>query len=126
MTKQEVKTRDIRYFSKKNQRIMLVHTEKARKYADTLEGNPEVLTYEVGKEINNAAFEAFPKIGIRSYILSEKWVSDFHITFKDGTEAVREISSRELLLKESEVMKLELSRRYWKYNCISDWKIVLF
>ena len=49
MDKPGKKVRDIRYYSEKNQKIMIVHSERARAYSKYLEEREEVESYEVGK-----------------------------------------------------------------------------
>ena len=47
MEKSKTKTRDILFFSKKNNRMMCVHTEQAREYAQRLEDSEDIACYEV-------------------------------------------------------------------------------
>ncbi len=46
MEKQSKRIRDIRFFSKKNEDLISVHTTSAQHYAELLERDPEVQSYQ--------------------------------------------------------------------------------
>ena len=94
-------TREIRYYSTKNNQTMTVHTEPAKAYADSLEKNFEVKSYKTCELLD-----------IEQYT-------------QDGNTAIRELSYRRDFLRMMNLQKLEFSRRYWASLGIMDWKIIL-
>ena len=125
MDKSGKKVRDIRYFSEKNQKIMIVHSEGARAYSKYLEVREEVESYEVGKLLDEGRLLTIPRVDIRGEYRKQEWCSDFFIKYKDGITGVREIIRPSDLEKRAEVEKLELSRRYWAMLGVVDWKVVV-
>ena len=125
MDKSGKKVRDIRYFSEKNQKIMIVHSEGARAYSKYLEVREEVESYEVGKLLDEGRLLTITRVDIRGEYRKQEWCSDFFIKYKDGITGVREIIRPSDLEKRAEVEKLELSRRYWTLMGLKDWKVVV-
>ena len=124
MDKPGKKVRDIRFFSEKNQKIMIVHSEGARAYSKYLEVREEVESYEAGKRLEEGRLLTIPRVDIRGEYRKQEWCSDFFIKYKDGITGVREIIRPSNLEKRAEVEKLELSRRYWTLMGVKDWKVV--
>ena len=114
MNKSGQKTRDIKFRSKKNERVMVVHTENARCYAKYLEDRDEVVSYDVCVYLNPGALDCIDRVDIRREYFKQQWESDFQLIHADGTFGIREVIKPGDLDKLSEVEKLELSRRYWK------------
>ena len=56
---------------------------------------------------------------------SETYTTDFVLHYDDGHTAVREAVFRSYLSRPSVAEKLELSRRYWQQQGISDWGIII-
>lgn len=56
---------------------------------------------------------------------SETYTTDFVLHYDDGHTAVREAVFRSFLSRPSVAEKLELSRRYWQQQGISDWGIII-
>ena len=56
---------------------------------------------------------------------SETYTTDFVLHYDDGHTAIREAVFRSYLSRPSVAEKLELSRRYWQQQGISDWGIII-
>jgi len=125
MRKSGVKERIIKYMSLKNGRMMIVHSDDARNYARALEEDEKVKSYEVDVIIDVEALQHINTVDIRGSYFDIEWLTDFLITYADGTVAVREIVKKNRLSSRPVIEKLELSRRYWGMLNINNWKIVL-
>lgn len=125
MEKAGIKTRDIQFYSQKNQSMVLIHTRWARDYAKHLEEQSWVESYEAGVPLELKQFSHVNPIDIRPDYFQVEWVSDFLLQYADGRKGIRELVTAEALKKRATVEKLELSRRYWGALDVSDWKIVL-
>lgn len=125
MEKAGTKTRDIQFYSGKNQSMVLVHTRWARDYAKLLEEQSWIAGYEAGVPLELGRFSHINPIDIRPDYFQTPWVSDFLLHYADGRKGVRELVLPDSLKKRAIVEKLELSRRYWAALDISDWKIVV-
>ena len=117
--------RDIHFQSNKNDSTYCTHTELARQYARLLEVNTEVEAYGVEVELDQEKYPYIPRVDIRKEYFEGAWVSDFVIRFANGTIAIREIVTEEMLSKRSVLEKLEFSRRYWALSGVDSWKIVI-
>jgi len=115
----------IDFFSQKNQKLLTVTTEQARAYSRMLENNPDVITYETQVRLMPERLQQLQKVGIRSSYFQQDWLTDFYITFENGTSGVREMIEEKSLNSLPEIEQLELSRRYWRSIGIRDWKTVL-
>lgn len=124
MDKSGRKTRDIKFYSKKNEAMVIVHSKEARAYTKYLEDMAHVNSYVAGKPIDPVRLQMVSKLDIRGDYFKQNWESDFYVLFDDGTVAVRELTSAEALSKRAEIEKLELSRRYWSSVGVTNWKIV--
>lgn len=124
MDKSGRKTRDIRFYSKKNEAMVTVHSKEARAYTKYLEDMEHVSSYVAGKPIDPVRLRMISTVDIRGDYFKQNWESDFYVLFADGTVAVRELATAEALSKRAEVEKLELSRRYWNSAGVTNWKIV--
>lgn len=125
MEKVGVHTRDIRFFSQKNQKMICVHSQAAKDYAKYLEDQPHVIGYETSELLQMDRFQHISPLNIRKAYLAEKWTTDFLLHYADGRTGVREILDGMDLTKRADVEKLELSRRYWATMDVSDWKLVV-
>lgn len=125
MERMGAKTRDIHFFSQKNQKMMCVHSRQARDYAKQLEELDEVKSYEACVPLDMGRFVHVLPVDIRPDYLQEEWTSDFLLENKDGHKCVREVVLTSSLKKRALVERLELSRRYWATMNIKDWKAVL-
>ena len=125
MRKSGVKTRDIRFFSEKNDTMLCVHTSLERDYAKWLEDQPWVERYETGVLLDASQMDHVSRVGIRSSYFDTSWASDFMVTQADGRKEIREIITLGQLRKRAVVEQLELSRRYWSALDVSDWKVVV-
>ena len=125
MRKSGVKTRDIRFFSEKNDTMLCVHTSLERDYAKWLEEQPWVERYETGVLLDASQMDHVSRVDIRSSYFDTSWASDFMVTLADGRKEIREIISSGQLRKRAIVEQLELSRRYWSALDVSDWKVVV-
>jgi len=126
MNKAGVKRRDIKYLSRKNGGEMyIVHSDAARSYSKKLEEDSKVVSYSVCKPLISERLAMIQKTGIRKEYFEKSWETDFYIVYSDTSVAVREITSEKALGRFSEVVKLELSRRYWKAAGVTNWKIVI-
>ncbi len=125
MRKSGVKTRDIRFFSEKNDTMLCVHTSLERDYAKWLEDQPWVERYETGVLLDASQMDHVRRVDIRSSYFDTSWASDFMVTLADGRKEIREIITLGQLRKRAVVEQLELSRRYWSALDVSDWKVVV-
>ena len=125
MRKSGVKTRDIRFFSEKNDTMLCVHTSLERYYAKWLEDQPWVERYETGVLLDASQMDHVSRVDIRSSYFDTSWASDFMVTLADGRKEIREIITLGQLRKRAVVEQLELSRRYWSALDVSDWKVVV-
>ena len=125
MDKAGIKTRDIRFFSGKNNQIICIHSKWARDYAKYLEQQPWVQSYQAVVPLEPDYMQYVSPIDIRSLYFKSEWATDFLIRFVDGRKGVRELVHREDLTKRAMVERLELSRRYWAVRDIDEWKVVL-
>ena len=125
MRKSGVKTRDIRFFSEKNDTMLCVHTSLERDYAKWLEEQPWVERYVTGVLLDASQMDHVSRVDIRSSYFDTSWASDFMVTLADGRKEIREIISSGQLRKRAVVEQLELSRRYWSALDVSDWKVVV-
>lgn len=119
------KTRDIQFFSAKNNRMVCVHTKQARDYAKWLEEQAWVESYETGFPLDTSRLVHVLPVDIRPDYLKAAWASDFLIHYADGRKGIRELVDADSLKKRAVVERLELSRRYWAATDIEDWKIVV-
>lgn len=81
------------------------------KYADVLEGNPEI------QEIRCNVLLDGLEIG--------EYTSDFVCTKTNGDMLVRECVFRKYLAKPMTVKLLDLSREYWMKRGVNDWGICI-
>lgn len=79
------RVRDIKFHSKKNGKLVLVHSEEARAYTKYLEERPEVASYEAGRPLDAEHLNVIQKTDIRGEYFTQPWASDFYIRFTDGT-----------------------------------------
>lgn len=125
MEKAQGKYRDIKFFSEKNQELVCVHSREAREYADQLEQAPNVVKYQVCKELDEARYQYINPIDIRKDYFAVAWTTDFVLHFSDGSMGIREVVAKDDLLKRAVIEKLEFSRRYWATLDARDWKMVI-
>ena len=125
MDKAGMKTRDIRFFSSKNDKIICIHSKWARDYAKYLEQQPWVQSYQAVVPLEPDYMQYVSPVDIRSLYFKSEWATDFLIRFVDGRKGVRELVYKEDLTKRAIVERLELSRRYWAVRDIDEWKVVL-
>ncbi len=125
MEKSGTRTRDIQFFSDKNQKMICVHSRKARDFARWLEQQSWVVSYETCVPLELDKFPNINPIDIRKEYLQIPWTTDFLIQTADGRKTVREFVDMRDLLKKAAIEKLELSRRYWVVLDITDWKLII-
>ena len=125
MEKAGVRTRDIKFFSEKNQAMVCVHSRKARDFAKWLEQQPWVVGYETCVPLELDKFPNVNPIDIRKEYMQIQWITDFLIQTADGRKSVREFVNTQDFTKKAIIEKLELSRRYWAVLSVSDWKLVI-
>lgn len=117
--------RKIKFNSIKNNEVMEVHSDLALRYARILEDNYEIVRYQCDVSLNASKYKFIDSIGIKKSYFENDWISHFKIWWKNGTVSVREIVMQHDINRPSTIQKLELSRRYWEQEGITDWKIVL-
>lgn len=125
MEKAGVRTRDIQFFSAKNQKMICVHSRQARDFAKHLEEQPWVSSYETCVPLQMDKLPNVNPVDIRRDYLSTGWTTDFLVHTADGRTTVREFVDARDFAKKSVMEKLELSRRYWSALDISEWKLVI-
>lgn len=125
MEKAGIRTRDIRFFSEKNQKMICVHSRWARNFAKHLEKQSWVTSYETCVPLDLDRFQNVSPVDIRREYLQTPWTSDFLIQTADGRKSIREFVDARDFTKKAVMEKLELSRRYWAILDITDWKLVI-
>ena len=125
MEKARVRTRDIQFWSEKNQSMICVHSRRARDFAKFLERQPWVKTYQTCVPLVVEKFQHINPVDIRREYFQISWTTDILNCQADGRMAVREFADTKDLSKKAVIEKLELSRRYWAILDISDWKLVI-
>lgn len=125
MEKAGIRTRDIQFFSEKNQQMVCVHSRRARDFARWLEQQPWVTSYETCVPLQLDKLPHVNPVDIRRDYLNTEWTSDFLIHTADGQTSIREFVDARDFSKKSAMEKLELSRRYWAVLDISEWKLVI-
>lgn len=125
MEKAKEKTRDIKFYSEKNQTVICVHTAEARDYARYLETQDGIESYETNYPLELEKFSHVNPVGIRPDYLKTAWASDFFLRDTAGRLSIHEIVTPGMLKKQAAIERLELSRRYWSALDIHDWRIVL-
>lgn len=125
MEKAQTKTRDIRFFSTKNDAMVTVHSPKARKYAGILEAREDVVKYECCVALESKAYIHVSRAGIRKSYFEMPWSTDFILHYIDGRFGVREMAAVKDMMKAAVLEKLEFSRRYWIQQGVLDWKILI-
>ena len=108
MEREGIKTRDIRFFSQKNQQMVCVHSRQAR-----------------GVLLDMGRYVHISPVDIRRDYFKERWTSDFLLEYADGRKGIRELVFSSNLKKRAVIERLEFSRRYWKVLNIEDWKAVV-
>lgn len=124
MKKSEKRRREIRFYSKKNEQIVVVHTEREKKYAEILEKKGDVQSYEANAMLDMSKYIHVQRLSIRNSYFAVQWSSDFLLHYTDGRIGIRELLSLDDLMKPSIQQQLEFSRRYWLQQAF-DWKIVI-
>lgn len=104
--------------------LMTVTSGTAQQYAEILEHDPEVVSYETQYELMNLTMKISLN-GIRKNYLEERWQADFYIVYTDSSVGIQEIVTVDDLAKKSEIEKLEMPRRYWAVLNVENWKIVV-
>lgn len=125
MEKASIKTRDIIFYSKKNDAMVCVHSQTAREYAKWLEKQDWVESYETNYPLELAKFPHVNPVDIRPDYFKFQWVSDFYLRYVDGRIGIREVVKKDALLKRSVVEKLELSRRFWVALDVAEWRVII-
>lgn len=119
------KSRDIEFFSEKNQRIICVHSQSARQYARYLEEQDWVTKYETCIPLDQARYGNINPVDIRQAYFQESWATDFLLHYADGHCGVRELADAAELSRRAKIEQLEFSRRYWSVMDVAEWKVVL-
>lgn len=125
MEKSGIKCRKIKFKSRKNNKVLLVHSKEEKKYAEFLEEVENISGYNTLVDLDMTIYNNISHIGIRKEYFETAWVSDFVLIFKNGLLGIREIVAEDKLFKKATIERLELSRRYWEYNGNSNWRIVV-
>lgn len=124
MERSDARTRDIRFYSPKNNEIVCLHSKWARDYAKWLEEQPWVQSYQASCPLDADIIRRISRAGIRTDYLQTGWATDFVLRYADGRKGVRELILRENLKKKAHVERLELSRRYWAATD-TEWMVVI-
>lgn len=118
------RTRDIRFYSPKNNEVVCLHSKWARDYAKWLEEQPWVQSYQAGCPLDADIISRISRAGIRTDYLQTGWATDFVIQYADGHKGVRELIRWKQLKKKAYMERLELSRRYWAVTD-TEWMVVI-
>jgi len=121
--------RGIKFYSKKNGTTLTVCSEGMRHYASLLESDRHIAIYRVHEAFDMSELSV-DSVDIRSDYMdiespSGVWASDFWIEFDNGAYAIRELVDNASFGKRAVLERLELSRRYWAAQHITDWKVVV-
>lgn len=125
MEKVGTKGRKIKFFSRKNNCVIYVHSREQKMFAEILENDQNVKSYEAIKDLDINRYSRVNPINIRREYFEIAWSSDFVIHYQGGAIGIREIVSSKNIYKKAVIEKLELSRRYWLSLEIKDWKIIM-
>lgn len=125
MKKKGLKARAIKFYSKKNEQIIVTYSNEEKEYVKRLDLDDLVRGYTTNFELDNIKVKELKDAGIRKSYFDISWMTDLKIVKHDGSIAIREFVNKEDLMKKANIEKLELSRRYWNSFQINDWKIVL-
>lgn len=120
------RTRRIRFNSDKNNGIVEVNSDAAFHMSKTLEDDEEVVRYLTNVPLDMAKYKFMEAVGIKKAYFARQWVTSFKIYRRNGSVSIRELVPQHHLNRPSSIQKLELSRRYWEQEKITDWKIILF
>ena len=120
------RTRRIRFNSDKNNGIVEVNSDAAFHMSKTLEVDEEVVQYLTNVPLDMAKYKFMEAVGIKKTYFAKQWVTSFKIYRRNGSVSIRELIPQHHLNRPSSIQKLELSRRYWEQEKITDWKIILF
>lgn len=112
MEKQGRRTKEIRFYSQKNQAMCSVHSAGARDYTKWLEEREDVRGYEVIIAWDTAFLSRIDRVDIRGSCLTTDWTSNFKLLFAGRHIGIREMIWKRKLHERAYVEKLELSRRY--------------
>lgn len=123
MRNQKSKTQSVKFMSRKNGKVVTVFSEPAKRYAQKLEDDPNVKSYEVNIPLDNWQ-QTISRVGLRKEYMDVEWTSDFLIIFQDDSVGIRELTPERCFVKAAEMEKLEISRRYWKAGHVANWMIV--
>lgn len=115
MEKNGTRRRDIRFYSVKNDAVVLVHTRAVRDFAKRLDTDPLVESYQAGCPLDKERYKHVSPVGIRKTYFETEWATDFFVIYSDGSTAVIELVRPDDLRKRASIEKLEFSRRYWSY-----------
>lgn len=126
MENSEMKGRTIKLKSIKNNDVIMVRSKEAKNYALYLENEPQVISYHSMVKWDQELYSMIEPVYIRKAYFDKIWESDFVLYKENGEKAVREIIKEKDLDKLANIEKLELSRRYWKINQVTDWKVIVF
>lgn len=125
MKKKDDKIRNIAFFSSKNGRVMTVHSEMAKQYAQQLETDDTVICYETDVPLTGLKSRV-SSVGFRKGTLDGEWTSDFMVVQQNQLAKIIEIVDEEKLEEKRWCSEqLELSRRYWKAVGVPGWKTVI-
>lgn len=125
--KDEKTTRSTSFFSKKNGETLTVYSDLARKAAAAFEEDPSIYGYKVNVEMPNLQTSIETR-GIAGRYFTTDWVSDFVLSYLDGSTKVIEIADEAELdgqFGRALCMKLEISRRYWLAAGMPDWGVII-
>lgn len=95
----------------KCQEVVRTYDEIQYAYADVLEKNKDIISYQCNALLDGVENDAY--------------TSDFVCTKNDGDSMVRECVKREHIQKPMTVRLLDISRIYWLRRGVTDWGIVI-
>jgi len=95
----------------KCQEVVRTYDEIQYAYADVLERNSDVKSYQCNVVLDG--------------VESDVYTSDYVCVMTDGDLMVRECVQRERLQKPMTVRLLDISRTYWLRRGVTDWGIVI-
>ena len=118
----------VTFFSKKNAKMRAVYGHAGREVADALEADDTIAQYDTNVDIDPALVSSIDKTGVRLQITESLWTTDFVTVGLDGGRGVIEVAEEKMLEGPHGLAfceRLELSRRYWQRQGVTDWKVAV-
>ena len=101
MKKKGLKARAIKFYSKKNEQIIVTYSNAEKEYLRKLDVEEHVKSYTTNFELDCERIKKLKETGIRKAYFNISWMTDLKIINSDGSIAVREFTRKEDLIKKA-------------------------